>query len=63
MYLLKVTLSTKCLKKERKNIKMVPLIWWCLTLTVAGEQEDKCFILYQIDDGLFVGVIFRRRVR
>lgn len=33
-----------------------------LVLTVADEQEDKGFILYQVEDGLFVGVILRRAV-
>lgn len=39
---------------------------WCgfvlVTLTVADEQEDKRFVLDQVDDGLSVGVILRRGV-
>ena len=31
-------------------------------LTVGDEQEDKSFVFYQVEDGLFVGVILRRRV-
>lgn len=35
---------------------------WCFTLTVGDKQEDKSFILYQVDDGLLVGVIPGRRI-
>lgn len=33
-----------------------------LERTVADEQKDEGFILYQVEDGLLVGVILRRAV-
>lgn len=34
-----------------------------VALTVGDQQEDKGFVLHQVEDGAFVGVIFRRGVR
>lgn len=34
----------------------------CFTLAIGDEEQDKGFVLHQVEDGLFVGVIFRRGV-
>lgn len=45
-----------CEKGQASGIIAIYLI---IALTVADEQQDKSFILYQVENRLFVGVIFQ----